>query len=80
MKLRLNPEELRVQAFATTGGGARNRGTVRAHEQSAPYVCASGAWSCLPDQTCEDTCALSCAGTCHPALQTCAASCPCGES
>ncbi|HEX6370193.1 MAG TPA: hypothetical protein VF006_14840 [Longimicrobium sp.] len=38
-KLRLNPEDLRVEEFSTTRNGAANRGTVRGHDFSEPEMC-----------------------------------------
>lgn len=79
MKIRLEIIELRVETFATTGEESRARGTVRGHEGTLPGVqCATHDPTC-PESCGVDTCGLSCYGTCHPALQTCADTCPCGE-
>jgi hypothetical protein len=62
-KRKLDIDHLRVESFEA-GGAAEVRGTVRAHEQSAPYQCASGVWTCL--ETCDPnaTCGLSCNPSC----------------
>lgn len=68
MKKKLRVEELRVDTFVVAMAGAA-RGTVRAHEDSAPYQCASGVWSCL--DSCQDTCGLSCNGSCINTVDPC---------
>ena len=60
-KQKLDIDHLRVESFATQPVRGE-RGTVRAHGQSAPYHCASGVWTCL--DSCQDTCGLSCWGSC----------------
>lgn len=76
MKLKLTIEDLRVDTFETDGVDAGRRGTVRANGKPVSAgggdVC-SGVWSCLPDASCGNTCALSCNATC---LQTYGECCP----
>ncbi|HEX8904441.1 MAG TPA: hypothetical protein VF771_06350 [Longimicrobiaceae bacterium] len=68
MKKKLRIEELRVDTFVVAKqDGAR--GTVRAHEISAPNQCASGVWSCL--ESCEDTCGLTCWNSCWGTCDSC---------
>ena len=70
MKLRLNIDELRVETF-TTDKAAEERGTVRGNEGSKPPNCFSGEWSCIPEASCGETCALSCNPTCVVTLGLC---------
>ncbi|SOD03398.1 hypothetical protein SAMN05216486_11218 [bacterium JGI 053] len=63
-KRKLDIDHLTVESFET-GDAAAVRGTVRAHGQSEPFQCASGAATCL--ETCEagvGTCGLSCNPSC----------------
>lgn len=71
MKLRLKIDELRVETFETTRRGESTRGTVRAHEGTQPNNCFSGQWSCIPDASCEDTCGMSCWGSCVNTYDCC---------
>ncbi|HEX8904440.1 MAG TPA: hypothetical protein VF771_06345 [Longimicrobiaceae bacterium] len=74
MKKKLRIDELRVDTFATARvDGAR--GTVRAHEDSAPHQCASGVWTCL--DTCDVTCGATCNGSCVYTCDTCVDTCIC---
>ena len=52
-KIRFNIDELQVQSFATTGGNAAERGTVRAHAPTDQVECYTWdvAWN-----TCWDSC------------------------
>lgn len=72
MKLTLRIEDLAVTSFQAAPAPAAARGTVRAHASDPntcyPVVCASGEWTCL--DSCQDTCGLSCNGTCIPAYCT----------
>jgi len=70
MKLKLNLDKIRVDAFATTPANAARRGTVHALE--------------MPDTrdpscegSCAATCGLSCLPTCHYDVLTCGDSCTC---
>lgn len=67
-KLRI--DDLRVDTFVVSSAPGE-RGTVRAHDASAPNQCASGVWTCL--ESCEDTCGLTCWQSCWPAT------CPTGD-
>lgn len=88
-KLRLRMDDLRVESFATLGGPAQPRGTVRGHE---PTVMCSGTCTANPDCTdvfacetygdctlagsCEGTCGNSCDVTCQVSCYgTCDATC-----
>lgn len=72
MKLTLRIEDLSVTSFEAAPAPAGARGTVRANASDPntcyPVICASGEWTCL--DSCQDTCGLSCHGTCVPALCT----------
>ncbi|HEX6745718.1 MAG TPA: hypothetical protein VF092_00280 [Longimicrobium sp.] len=68
MKKKLRIEELGVDSFVVARAAA-GIGTVRAHGQSEPYVCASGVWSCL--ESCGETCGLSCNGSCINTVDPC---------
>ncbi|HEX6745719.1 MAG TPA: hypothetical protein VF092_00285 [Longimicrobium sp.] len=74
MKKKLRIEELGVDSFVVAGAGGE-RGTVRAHGQSEPYVCASGVWTCL--ESCEDTCGLTCWASCWATCDSCVDTCNC---
>jgi hypothetical protein len=69
MKLKLRIEELAVDSFQAAPATAQGRGTVRAHASDPntcyPMICYSGHWTCI--DSCQDTCGLSCNGTCIPA-------------
>ncbi|HEX8695483.1 MAG TPA: hypothetical protein VF746_23930 [Longimicrobium sp.] len=83
MKLKLNLDDLRVDAFETTPADSGERGTVRALEQTSPgcetEVCNSAPCVATYDPTCEwsceGTCGLSCNPTCHYLMETCGNSC-----
>lgn len=72
MKLRLRIEDLSVDSFQAAPASPEARGTVRANasdpQSCAPAVCYSGVWTCL--DSCQDTCGMSCWGTCVPAYCT----------
>lgn len=72
MKLKLRIEELAVDSFEAATAPAEARGTVRANASDPntcyPVFCYSGVESCLG--TCEETCGMSCHGTCVPAYCT----------
>jgi len=70
MKKKLRIEALSVDSFQVSAATS-GRGTVRGHDSSDPYHCASGEPSCLG--TCDDTCGLSCNDSCLPDL-----TCTCG--
>jgi hypothetical protein len=74
MKRKLRIDDLQVDTFVVAGADAK-RGTVRAHGQSEPYVCASGVWTCL--ETCEDTCGLTCPASCWATCASCGDTCDC---
>jgi hypothetical protein len=63
MKLKLKIEALRVETF-DTDTVADGRGTVRANGATPPNNCFSGWWSCIPEGSCGETCALSCNPSC----------------
>ena len=71
MKHKLRIEALAVESFEAAAP-AEARGTVGAHASDPnscyPAICASGEESCLG--TCEETCGMSCWGTCIPAYCT----------
>ena len=62
MKLRLSIEDLRVDTFETARAPDGPRGTVRANGK--PGTVYSGVWSCIPEASCGETCALSCNPSC----------------
>jgi hypothetical protein len=72
MKLKLRIEDLTVASFQAAPETPRERGTVQANASDPnscyPMVCYSGVWSCL--ESCQDTCGMSCNGTCVPAYCT----------
>lgn len=72
MKLKLRVEDLAVTSFEAAPAPADARGTVRANQSDPntcyPVICYSGVESCLG--TCEETCGMSCHGTCVPAYCT----------
>jgi len=72
MKHKLHIDSLSVESFQAVADVSGARGTVRANASDPntcyPVICASGEWSCL--DTCQDTCGLSCHGTCVPAQCT----------
>jgi hypothetical protein len=72
MKLKLRIEELAVDSFQAAPAPAEARGTVRANASDPnscyPAVCYSGVWTCL--DSCQETCGMSCHGTCVPAYCT----------
>lgn len=74
MKLKLHIEDLTVASFEATPAPARNRGTVQANQSDPntcyPVICFSGVESCLPTCIHDETCGLSCGGTCLPAYCT----------
>jgi hypothetical protein len=71
MKLRLEMDGLRVETFETTAAAERGRGgTVRGNDASHPYQCATGDPSC-PDTACQETCGLSCGGSCIATFGDC---------
>lgn len=69
MKLKLRIEDLTVASFEAAPAKAEERGTVQANQSDPntcyPIICFSGYWTCL--ESCEDTCGMSCHGTCVPA-------------
>jgi hypothetical protein len=74
MKHKLRIEELSVDSFQATPSSAEGRGTVQANA-SDPYTCYpvrcfSGTPSCLGTCVEEETCGMSCDGTCVPAYCT----------
>lgn len=74
MKLKLRIEDLSVDSFQAEGATAAPRGTVQANESDPqtcyPVYCFSGSPSCLGTCPPEETCGLSCGGTCIPAYCT----------
>jgi hypothetical protein len=70
MKLKLRIEDLAVATFEPATVPAGFRGTVRANGSDPntcyPVICASGDPSCLGTCPPEETCGLSCGGTCIP--------------
>lgn len=72
MKLKLRIEDLAVASFEAESATDALRGTVAANASDPnscyPAICASGMWSCL--ESCQDTCGMSCYGTCVPAYCT----------
>lgn len=72
MKLMLRVEDLVVASFEAAAPPARARGTVRANQSDPntcyPVICYSGEPSCLGTCPPEETCGLSCGGTCIPSL------------
>lgn len=72
MKLKLRIEELALDSFEAAPAAEEARGTVHANRSDPntcyPVICASGEWTCL--DSCQDTCGLSCWGTCVPAYCT----------
>lgn len=72
MKLTLRIEDLAVTSFEAAPPPADARGTVRANQSDPntcyPVLCASGEASCLGTCPPEETCGLSCGGTCIPSL------------
>lgn len=72
MKLKLNVEDLAVDSFDSAPASSEAHGTVRANASDPntcyPVVCYSGRWTCI--DSCQDTCGLSCNGTCVPAYCT----------
>ena len=69
MKIALRIEDLAVDSFEAGPALSAPRGTVRANASDPntcyPVICASGEWTCL--DSCQDTCGMSCHGTCVPA-------------
>ena len=56
-KLALEPDELRVQSFATTASPSAARGTVRAHEtETEEYACTDACTMAATGCSCEATC------------------------
>lgn len=74
MKLTLRIEDLNVASFEATPAPARDRGTVQANQSDPnscyPAICFSGSPSCLGTCPPEETCGLSCGGTCIAAYCT----------
>jgi len=70
MKLKLKIDELRVETFATDAA-TDGRGTVRANGATPPDNCFSGVWSCIPEASCGETCALSCSPSCLATVGVC---------
>lgn len=74
MKLRLRIEDLSVASFHADAQAASPRGTVRANgsdpQTCYPVYCYSGVESCLGTCVQENTCGMSCDGTCVPAYCT----------
>ena len=72
MKLTLRIEDLAVTSFEAAPAKADARGTVRGNQSDPntcyPVLCASGEASCLGTCPPEETCGLSCGGTCIPSL------------
>lgn len=72
MKLRLRIEDLAVDSFQAAPGRSDARGTIRGNGSDPntcyPVICASGEASCLGTCPPEETCGLSCGGTCIPSL------------
>ena len=72
MKLRLRIEDLAVDSFQAAPERAGGRGTVRGNASDPntcyPVICYSGEPSCLGTCPPEETCGLSCGGTCIPSL------------
>lgn len=68
-KLRLDLEQLTVDSFAVSAGGADGAGTVRAHGEVPPQEPASD-W----DGVC-DTYYASCRGSCASCMSVCYATC-----
>ena len=71
MKRKLRLDDLAVESFATDAPATPARGTVRGHDGTQPPNCFSGVWSCLPDQSCEETCGMSCWGSCVNTYDCC---------
>ena len=53
-KLRLAPEELRVESFGTTAAGADERGTVHGLATGGPGYTCYGRPTCVPIYTCPE--------------------------
>jgi len=74
MKLKLRIEDLAVVSFQAASAPADARGTVRANHSDPnscyPAICFSGSPSCLGTCPPDETCGLSCGGTCIPAYCT----------
>jgi hypothetical protein len=74
MKLKLRIEDLTVASFEATPETPRERGTVQANQSDPnscyPMVCYSGVDSCLGTCVQEETCGMSCGGTCIAAYCT----------
>jgi hypothetical protein len=72
MKHKLRIEQLSVESFASTRDSAEIRGTVQGNQSDPntcyPVICYSGEPSCLGTCPPEETCGLSCGGTCIPSL------------
>jgi hypothetical protein len=72
MKHKLRIDELSVDSFDATPAPAERRGTVQGNQSDPntcyPVICASGSPSCLGTCPPEETCGLSCGGTCIPSL------------
>lgn len=65
-KLRLDPEQLKVETFATRRGGEPARGTVRGHDDTV-YSCPDPTlYACNPTDKNYDTCDISCWYMCFP--------------
>lgn len=71
MKHKLRIEALSVESFEAAPTPAA-RGTVQGNQSDPntcyPVICASGEASCLGTCPPEETCGLSCGGTCIPSL------------
>ncbi len=74
MKHKLRIEELDVASFEAVPAPTEARGTVRANgsdpQTCYPVYCYSGVESCLGTCVQENTCGMSCDGTCVPAYCT----------
>jgi hypothetical protein len=74
MRHKLRIEELSVESFASTADSAEARGTVQGNQSDPntcyPVICFSGSPSCLGTCPPDETCGLSCGGTCIPQFCT----------
>jgi len=74
MKLTLRIEDLSVDSFEATAPSPASRGTVQGNASDPnscyPMICFSGVESCLGTCVQENTCGMSCDGTCVPAYCT----------
>ncbi|HEX5724177.1 MAG TPA: hypothetical protein VFX98_01855 [Longimicrobiaceae bacterium] len=69
--MKLNLDDLRVDAFETTPADTDGRGTVHALEMTEGTCDPTCEWSCA------GTCRLSCLPTCHYDMLTCGDTCNC---